>query len=388
MALHRSSPSGDGFSLRMAALYAAIFAFAGISLPFLPVWLRAKGLDPHEIGVVLAAAMVARPAIVPLAMRVFDRFGWARGPLVAAAWAAFASFIAVAFSDGFAAILIAYAISSLPQTLVMPLAEAYALRGLAERAGAYGRVRLWGSAAFIAANIAGGLLLGPLGAMQVIWTLIAALFATALAATALAPLPEESRTEEDASPKNARSLWRSPGFVAVVLAASLIQASHAVYYGFSSLQWTTKGLGGPVIGSLWGLGVAAEIALFAASGRILARLGAVSLIGLGALGAVARWTAMAFDPPAAMLPLLQGLHALTFGATHLGTMHFLAHFAAEGRGATAQGDYSAAVAILSAAAMALAGLLVDAFGTYAYFAMAASAAAGGAIILAAPGQRA
>ena len=192
MPFSRPSWDDDGFALRMAVLYAAVFAFAGIQMPFLPVWLEAKGLDAREIGLVLAAAMLARPVIVPAAMRLIDRYGWAKGPLVAAAWAACATFVTVALSDGFAAIIVAFAISALPQALVLPLADAYALRGLAARERAYGPVRMWGSGAFIAANLGGGLVLERLGAAQVIWVLVAALAATALSATALVPLATRS----------------------------------------------------------------------------------------------------------------------------------------------------------------------------------------------------
>ncbi|MGZ8323688.1 MAG: MFS transporter [Rhodoplanes sp.] len=270
----------------MAVLYAAIFASAGIQLPFLPVWLEAKGLDAREIGLVLAAAMLARPVIVPAAMRLIDRYGWAKGPLVAAAWAACATFVTVALSDGFAAIIVAFAISALPQALVLPLADAYALRGLAARERAYGPVRMWGSGAFIAANLGGGLVLERLGAAQVIWVLVAALAATALSATALVPLA--TRSHASVAPRSgAPSLWRSPAFVAVVAAASLIQASHAVLYGFASLGWAGKGLDGPAIGALWAIGVLAEIGLFAASGRIMVRVRPLDLIGVEALGALA-----------------------------------------------------------------------------------------------------
>ena len=57
----------------------------------------------------------------------------------------------------------------------------------------------------------------------------------------------------------------------------------------------------------------------------MTRIRPVDLIGLGAIGATVRWTAMAFDPPAGILPLLQCLHGLSFGATHLGAMYFLAY---------------------------------------------------------------
>lgn len=366
----------------MAVLYASIFAFAGIQLPFMPVWLAAKGLDAREVGLVLASAMVARPIVVPVATRIADRFGWAKGPLAISAWLACMSFFAVALSDGFAAILVAYAVSALPQAVVLPLTDAYALRGLAQRNLAYGPVRLWGSVTFIAANLGGGLLLQSLGALDIIWALIAALIATAIAASLQTPLASTRAEERHAAPSGP-SLWRSRRFVAVVIAAGLIQASHAVYYGFASLQWAANGWDGTTIGALWAIGVIAEIVLFAASGRFLTSLGPYDLLAIGAAGGVLRWGAMAFDPPTVLVPVLQCLHALTFGAAHLGAMHALARFAGQRRGATAQGDYSAVVATMSAAAMGLSGVLVETFGSYSYLAMAAAAALAGVIIVAA-----
>jgi hypothetical protein len=53
---------------------------------------------------------------------------------------------------------------------------------------------------------------------------------------------------------------------------------------------------------------------------------------------------MAFDPPFVLLPFLQCLHALSFCATHIGAMQFLARVAAPGQMATAQGDLAAAQA--------------------------------------------
>lgn len=236
--------------------------------------------------------------------------------------------------------------------------------------------------AFIAANLGGGLLLQKFGALDIIWALVVALIAAAIAASLQTPLASK-RTEGVHAAPAGPSLWRSRRFVAVVIAAGLIQASHAVYYGFASLQWAAKGWDGTTIGALWAIGVIAEIVLFAASGRLLTALRPFDLLAIGAAGAVLRWSAMAFDPPTLLVPALQCLHALTFGAAHLGAMHALGRFAAEHRDATAQGDYSAVVATMSAAALGLAGVLVAAFGTYSYLAMAAAAALAGAIIVAA-----
>jgi PPP family 3-phenylpropionic acid transporter len=204
---------------------------------------------------------------------------------------------------------------------------------------------------------------------------VAALGLTAAAALGLARLAPEAPEPAGMRPAGA-SLWGSPVFVTVVVGTSLIQASHAVMYGFATLQWSAKGIAGPAIGLLWGLGVLAEIALFAVSARAVAALGATPMIVLGGIGGVIRWTAMAFDPPTAALPFLQGLHALSFAATHLGSMHFLARIAPAGRGATAQGDFATTQGIVFAAAMGLSGVLVASYGSLAYGAMAAAAAAG------------
>jgi PPP family 3-phenylpropionic acid transporter len=87
---------------------------------------------------------------------------------------------------------------------------------------------------------------------------------------------------------------------------------------------------------------------------------------------------MAFDPPAMALPWLQMLHALSFGATHLGALGFVARHAPPSQSATAQGYLAIALGVAMAAAMGVSGVLYEAFGSLAYAAMALAAVAGGA----------
>ena len=51
----------------------------------------------------------------------------------------------------------------------------------------------------------------------------------------------------------------------------MVQGSHAFYYGFSTWIGAPSGFDGARSAMLWGLGVAAEIVLFAFSGRLPAR---------------------------------------------------------------------------------------------------------------------
>lgn len=369
----------DGFPARLALFYAGLFIVAGIQMPFFPVWLRAKGLDAEAIGLVIATPILVRVVVVPIAARIADRRGALRSVLVMSSIGAAIGWAVVAAAQGFAAILASVALAAALAAPAIPLADAYALKGLTLRRRAYGPVRLWGSVAFIAANLGAGFVAGYIAPTTYIWLIVAAWALAGAASVGLRPLRPAGAPEPPA-PRRRRRLFATPGVLPVAAGASLIQASHAVFYGFSTLAWSAKGLSGTSIGALWALGVAAEIVLFALSAR-LPVLSPRGLLILGAVGAVVRWAAMALDPPAALLVPLQCLHALSFGASFLGAVQFISRVAPDGEAATAQGDFSTLQGIVMAAATGVSGLLYGSFGALAYAAMAACAAVGGIVIL-------
>ena len=362
-----------GFAPRLAALYAGIFMLGGIQLPYFPLWLKAKGLDAEQIGIVLAVPMVVRLLAIPAASRLAEHTGALRALIAITLAAATLGFVAVAFAQSFLAILVLVALASAALSPANPLAEAYALHGLGERNQAYGPVRMWGSVAFVVGTFLAGYAVDALPAHHLIWLIVAAAALSALAGAALEPMDFAPRAP---ALGQSRRLLTDPVFLSVTAAAALIQGSHAVYYGFSALDWSKAGLDGTIIAVLWALGVVAEIALFAVQGRLPRFMQPAVLIMLGGAGALVRWVAMAFDPPAAALPILQILHGLSFGATHLGALALIARVAPEGRGATAQGLYAIGLGLVMAVMMSLSGWLYAAYGNLSYAAMALAAAAG------------
>jgi PPP family 3-phenylpropionic acid transporter len=371
--------STSGFVRRLSAFYAAYFLLIGVQLPFFPLWLEAKGLDARQIGLILAAPALVRVAAVPLLTRIADRRGALRETLVAAAIAAALGYAAIGFAEGALAILIAVALASVAHTPIVALSDALALKGLKIHAGSYGGIRLWGSSAFIAANLGAGLLLAVIAPVHLIWVIVACAVLAAAVSLTLVPLPASPATAGGDAPP--MPLWRNPAFLAVILAAGLIQASHALYYGFSTIDWTAAGYGGLTVGLLWALGVISEIVLFALSGRLPPVLTPQALLLAGAAGGVLRWTAMAFDPPALLLTPLQVLHAASFGATHLGLIGYIARHAPDRFAATAQGYFSIVSGVLLAAGMGAAGILYARYQGGGYAGMAIAAALGGLIVI-------
>jgi hypothetical protein len=219
---------------------------------------------------------------IPLATRHADRHDALRMAIVIAAAGAVVGYGVVGIAQGAATIAAAFVFASMFYTPIMPLADAYALRGLARVGRAYGPVRMWGSAAFIAGSFGAGVLLDVAPARDLIWLIVAAAAITAAAACVLKLPPHGSARAAELS--SASGIWRDPAFLAMAAAASLIQASHAV---FTASPPSTGGQAddGAATGPS-ALGVAAEIVLFAISGRLRSRR---RRCAGGRTGAVMRW---------------------------------------------------------------------------------------------------
>ena len=170
--------------------------------------------------------------------------------------------------------------------------------------------------------------------------------------------------------RDALALVRSPVFLIFLFATSATQGAHALYYAFGTLHWQSLGIGPVVIGLLWSIGVVFEIALFAVSRAVVTMLGPTRLILIAAIASIVRWSVIALNPPLAVLFAVQSLHALTFGAAHLGAVHFISEAVPERLSATAQGLYAATAAGLFMGGLLLAsGPLYAALGSQAFLVM-------------------
>lgn len=367
-------PAVAGFAFRMSAFYGAVFLVAGTQMPYLPVWLDYKGLSAREIAIITATPMVVRILVTPAIAFLADRYGDHRRTLIMLAWAGLVALALLTGTGGFWPILLLVMAFALFWTSIMPLAETIALSGVRGAGLDYGRMRLWGSITFIVASFAGGLAVEHWGAPAAIWTILAGGAATALAAHLL---PQPIRAAEAQGPPrrlslaDAAGLLRSGRFMLFLAAVGAVQAAHAVLYTFGTLHWRQGGISATWCGILWTIGVVAEIALFAWSKPVVARLGPLRLIALAALAAIVRWTAMSLDPPLALLVPLQVLHAITFGAAHLGAVHYMASAIPQTQGGTAQALYASVTSgIAMGTAILSAGQLYAAFAGRAYLGMA------------------
>jgi PPP family 3-phenylpropionic acid transporter len=365
---------------RLAFFYAAIFLVIGVQVPFWPVWLAARGLDATEIGIVMALGQWFKTLTTPLAGILADRSGERRLTMVTFAAAGLVGFALCVPAKGFAALALLNALTGACLSALIPLGDNLALAAAQSALLDYGRMRLWGTIAFILATLLGGNALAGRDA-DVILDLVIGTSALLFVACRLLP---RIAVPARAGIQAARRTLLAPRYLVFVAAGALVQASHSVYYGFGTLHWQTLGFSNRTIALLWAEGAAAEIALFFWGAPLVRRYGALGLVAVGGAGGALRWAATAVTQDLALIAFVQLLHALSFGAAHLGAMHFLARHAPGEHSATAQALYATVGGVAAGIVVLGAGALYGTVGGGAYFAMSALAAAGAglAVILA------
>jgi PPP family 3-phenylpropionic acid transporter len=382
---------GSGFAVRLSCFFGAIFAVYGIQLPFLPAWLETRGLSPAEIGLATSLPLLVRIATTPAIGLAADRYDVHRELTI---WAAALSLL-VAFALPFAGapVLIAALVSLflVLNSAVLPLADTIAMKGVSRGGLDYGRMRLWGSIAFIVTNVAGGAAMAAGGGEVVALLLVAGASATLVAAFALPRTGGAGDTVAGAVATSRhgwselRALASCRPLLVLLVAAGAIQASHALVYGFGVIHWRRQGIDGTLIGVLWALGVVIEVALFWVSGEAVQRLAARRLMLIGGGGAALRWVIMAVDPPLALLAVAQALHAVSFAVTHIASVHLLRVLVADRQSGTAQALLATATGgIGMGLALMASGPIYAAFAGAGYLAMAVLAAAGTAVALTLP----
>lgn len=359
---------------RLAAFSAASNLIGGAHMPFFPSWMETKGLDATDIGLVIALMGIVRVITGPLISFAADAAERQRSTIIILSGGAAASYASYFWASDFFWVLAWSLTTAACWSAISPLVESITLRSAQTHGFEYGRVRLWGTAAFVVANVVSGQLVQAYGIGVFLPFLTTAGLITFLAAFGIPQLPPAAavRLRRRDQARSAWSLAMHPVFLLFVAAAALAQSQHGFYYGFATLDWKAQGFSAAVAGLLWAIGPIAEIILFWYGASVSRRIPPALLLAIaGASGAV-KWSVMAFQPPLWILFPLQLLHAGTFAAAHLGAMQFILRAVPPGLAATGQAVYAALTyGVVMAASQYLSGQLFHAYGALGYLAMSA-----------------
>ena len=323
---------------RLSLFYFFYFGVLGALLPYWAVLLNHRGFSAAEIGELMALLLGTKIIAPNLWGWIADHTGLHMPIVRAASFLALFGFLGVFWAQGFWTMAAVMAFYGFFWNAALPQFEAVTLNHLGVAHHRYSVVRLWGSVGFIASVASVGLLLEVYGPEALPWAMTGLFLGIGLSSLSVPDGPRAEAHQEHGP------LWgviRRPQVLALLVVVFLLQASHGPYYTFYTLYLDGHGYGAQMIGTLWALGVAAEIGVFLAMDRFMGRYGPYRLmaatLGLTAL----RWALIAeFPNSPALLLAAQLLHAASFGIGHAVAIHWIHRFFRGSHQARGQALYS------------------------------------------------
>lgn len=316
----KASPGPVAEAVPLAGFYLLHFTAIGITLPFLPAYLKSLDLSGTQVGLLLALYPLVAMVAPSLWGHLADRTGRPDRVLSVIALGSLACFAPLLWLRRFEALALAYAAYALFASSTTTVIDSLTLHRVSLTGESYARIRLFGSVGFVLSSTAFGALV-----LEVDGRVVAAAMSMLAAAFAWSLLVR-SRTEPGprAHPLAGLSLLRHRDVALLLGCCCLHWIACAPFHGTFSIHVTALQLPPSVVGLSAGLGVVAEILVMLTYPRGLGRLAPPIVLALACGASAVRWLLMSVVERAVPLILLQLLHGMTFGAFYTASVSYLA----------------------------------------------------------------
>ncbi len=357
--------------LRLVLWYVLAVGSIGSLHPFLALALERAGASGRASSLLFTLFPLGFLLAGPLWGWVADRTGRPTTVLRGAATLCGVAVVAAACTSNWRFLLPSLAVVALCRAPLLPLVDVLTVKSLGANSDAYGRVRMWGSIAFIGSVWIVG------QTVEDTWR--APLYGNAAllggASLLTWALPELPRPDGPSRPKLG-PLVRHPMLRLLALVAVLHGLTISAYDYMFSLHVDRLGLDTSVTGAAFVCGVAAEVLVLAGAPWLLPRFGARKLLLIGVLSGIPRFLVMATSADPVLLAGIQVLHGLGFGAWWIGVVSILAQEAPpELRNSAQTLLMSANYGLGPLCALGLSALLVDGRGTATLYGVSAGLSA-------------
>lgn len=364
----------DGAVRRLKLVYLSYYLGHSGVVAFLSFYLAELGLRGREIGALLAVGPVVGLIVQPLWSFAADqRIGPGRAAAAALAGAALASLL-LPFAGSFPALLTLIFAWALFFCGIDPLINALALGVLGERAGAWSRVRLYGSFGNAGSQLAAGALAQAVhaGAMflwQAAWLLAALPVVCGFGGrdAAREGLSEKSgeagKSGEGAGLSALRALGGNRALLLFLAAALLSQTSQVMGWSYFPVYASAGGKGAFAAGAgLW-IAVVSAFPFFYFGERLLLVFGPRRLLVVSSLAYALRWALLSMTGAGPSAYAIQLLNGFCYGLYHISAVALVHEETPEGLKATGQGLLSAVhLSLATITGGLLGGALLEAWG--------------------------
>jgi len=309
----------NSFKLVIGSQYFLYFGVMGVFLPYFNLYCYHLKFSGFQIGVLSAIRSIAL-VLFPLVWGgLADRFHIRRPIYI------FSSFISTAiwafylYTTDFWAMLFITIFYGIFYSPIISFLEAFTMDVLGTEKKSYGRIRGWGTIAFIMTV----LLLGKVIDIYSIEIIIILIFFGSLAQALISiKIPDIQIKKQTSFSSNAKVLLKRPVIV-FLFCAFLMLVSHGTYYGFYSIHLENLSYGKTFIGISWALASIAEIIVMIKSDIIFKRFSIDNVLFFSFMAAVLRWLGLFFTTSPMSILFLQILHAVTYGTFHVSSILYI-----------------------------------------------------------------
>jgi MFS transporter, PPP family, 3-phenylpropionic acid transporter len=368
----RISPTARG-----SLFYLGISSASATFFPFITVFYADRGLSGREIGLLTAVGPVVALVAAPLLVALADRRGWQMQMMIAGLAGVALTTLLVPLAQPFAVLLAVVAGNGLIGSTVGSISDGTIAQMAIRRRINYGKMRLWGSAGWVAMSLIGGVL-WPLFGLWLMFPLASLLFlATMFAARLLG--------EEGSSAKAERQPLRlasGAGLFWAVLICSVFMSLGMVMARTFSAIYIDRLSGQTLVGVYAAIAAAIEIPAMLWAAQVVRRVGGPFTLALSCLLMGGAFVGLAIIPRPELLLLAALLEGTGFGLFITATVRLVADWSPRGQVATYQGLLNAGSSGLAPlAAGLLGGAVFDAAGPQTVFLVSAGAAAIAVVVL-------
>jgi MFS transporter, PPP family, 3-phenylpropionic acid transporter len=352
---------------RLSLYYVAFFSIYGIALPLWPRWLE-HHVSLEYVGLVMGVSYWAKLIFVPATSWIADTTGNRKTILLALSIFLIFGLTLLPFVESWIFYALIWGAAGAALSSAIPLSDGLTLRAQQTIGIDFGRARLWGSLSFIVFS----LIVGGATDLFGIEAIYIAMIMTALFLFSSSIVLPGLHTPPAPGKASFLAPLSLPNFPLFILTVALLLSTHAGLYGFASIHWSNLGFSNTEITIFWVIGVAAEIGMFAISGRLIARFGAIPMIIVAAFGGVVRWILIGITSSFVILVAAQILHATTFALLYMAFIAYIGKRVPPAISASAQGLYDTlAMGIFFGVFTIGAGWLYQIEGAYSFYFMAA-----------------
>jgi len=299
---------------RLSGYYFFYFAFIGAFSPYFGLYLQSLGFSAWDIGLLMSQMQLMRLFAPYLWGALADRLGRRVAVVRLAGVLSLLGCAPFFMVRSFEAMLVTMALLAFFWSAALPLVEAVTFDHLREDPARYSRIRLWGSIGFIIAVMGTGALLDHVPLPNLLWVIFGTLAGILACAMTVPDAPAHLPTGEQPL---LRRILQQTRVRALFAACFAMSAAHGALYVFYSIHLSDHHYSKVLVGSLWSLGVLAEIVVFFFMVALLRRFGLRRVLLLSFAAAVLRFLMIGqLVDWLWLMVVAQLLHGLTFGAYH------------------------------------------------------------------------